>query len=394
MPTESNRLDERLIPAIPRPCAVGPHDSIGRLHAEPTDPLRDPFEVDRHRILASAAFRRLQYKTQVFVYDEHDHFRTRLTHTLEVAEIARRLAVALNVNERLAETIALAHDLGHPPFGHAGEATLRARMADAGGFEHNVQSLRIVDYLEHPYPGFRGLNLTYEVREGLVKHLSAYDQPDAASAGVVELDALLESGPWPTVEGQIVSLADRMAYDCHDLEDALEANLIGPAALNELALWQSAADSVRRRFGDLATPAVRRPILTTILDRLLTDVIEATTSRLRESPIDTIDGVRRAELAVVTFSPLIAPLIGEIEGFLAANVYRHHRLVRMDAKARRFIERLFKAYLSDPAMLPPRFARRLDAEGSHRVICDYIAGMTDRYCLDEYQRLFEPHERV
>lgn len=376
------------------PCAVGPHDSIGRVHDEQPDPLRDVFEVDRHRVLACAAFRRLQYKTQVFVYDEHDHFRTRLTHTLEVAEIARRLAVALNVNERLAETIALAHDLGHAPFGHAGEVMLRTLMADAGGFEHNIQSLRTVDYLEHPYPAYRGLNLSHEVREGLVKHTSTYDQPETSSLGLADLGELLASGRWPSIEGQIVSMADRIAYDCHDLEDALEANLIDSVALNELTLWAVASESIRERFGELATPNIRRPILTTILDRLLADAIESTELQLRESSLKSVAAVRRAESAVVTFSRETATLVGEIEDFLAARVYRHHRLVRMDTKARRFIERLFTAYVSDTAMLPPRFARRLDAQGSHRVICDYIAGMTDRFCMDEYKRLFEPHGRV
>lgn len=375
-----------------RPCAVGPDDSIGRIHDEPADPLRDVFEVDRHRILASAAFRRLQYKTQVFVHDEHDHFRTRLTHTLEVAEIARRLAVALEVNERLAETIALSHDLGHAPFGHAGETILHQLMSDAGGFEHNIQSLRTVDYLEHPYPAFRGLNLSYEVREGLVKHLSTYDQP-ATSLGLVDLGELMGSGTWPSIEGQIVSIADRMAYDCHDLEDALEAKLIDSSALHELTLWNAASNVIREQFGQLVTPAVRRPILTSILDRLLTDVIESTASRLRESPLGTVEAVRRAESAVVTFSRETATFVGEIEGFLAASVYHHDRLVQMDANARQLIERLFTAYVSDPAMLPPRFARRLNAQDPRRVVCDYIAGMTDRFCRDEYQRLFGPHER-
>lgn len=377
-----------------QPYAVSAKDSLGRVHDEPDDPLRDAFELDRHRILSSAAFRRLQYKTQVFVTDEHDHFRTRLTHSLEVAEVSRRLAVAIGVNERLAEVIALSHDLGHPPFGHAAEAMLRECMASAGGFEHNLQTLRIVDYLEHPYPAHRGLNLSYEVREGIVKHSTAYDKPESGGSVLADWDDLLETGPLPSVEGQIASLADRIAYDCHDLEDALGASLVDRNALNEITLWRDAAADVRREFPDANIFAVRRPILTAMMTRLISDGAAETKQRAEAAGVRHVDDVRRLDHPVVAFSKEVEALVGELEGFLAERVYRHHRLVRMDAKARRFIARIFEEYLKEPAMLPPRFANRIDEQGTERVVCDYIAGMTDRFCQDEYLRLFAPHERV
>ncbi len=374
--------------------AVQPAASLGRIHAEEGLADRDPFELDRLRIFASPAFRRLQYKTQVFVTDEHDHFRTRLTHTLEVAQIARRLARALRANEYLAESVALAHDLGHPPFGHAGEATLRELMAGDGGFEHNIQALRIVDYLEHPFPGFRGLNLTFELREGLAKHATEFDRPDMSAAAGVDVSDLIESGPQASVEAQLVNAADRIAYDCHDLEDAIGAQLIGETDLEELALWSESANAARERYGKANLFAIRRPVLNAVVDRMVADCARATSAELERIAAGDVDDVRAHSQSVVTFSETEFTNLRELEGFLAERVYRHYRLVRMDAKARRFIEQIFAAYVQDPAMLPPRFARRLDAHGVKRVVCDYIAGMTDRYCQDEYQRLFEPHERV
>jgi dGTPase len=373
--------------------AVSPAESIGRQHADPYE-RGNPFDVDRHRICASAAFRRLQYKTQVFVNDEHDHFRTRLTHTLEVANIARRLARALDVNEPLAEVIALAHDLGHPPFGHAGESTLRELMSERGGFEHNVHALRTVDYLEHPYPQFRGLNLSFEVREGLIKHNTEYDRPDLASADGLDVDDLLAEGKYPTIEAQIANVADRIAYDGHDLEDAIGAQMIDESALADVTLWTDAAISVRRSHPQLGLFAVRRPVLDRMIERLIDDVVTETIKRTQSADVKTVEDVRHAREPMVAFSTETLPLARELEGCLVQRVYRHHRLVRMDTKARSFIERIFDAYVRDPAMLPPRFSSRVDAQGEHRVVCDYIAGMTDRFCQDEYNRLFQPHERV
>ncbi len=367
--------------------AVRAETSRGRRYAEAlgAGAGADPFAIDRRRIVHSAAFRRLQYKTQVFVTHEHDHFRTRLTHTLEVAELARRLAQTLGLNATLAEAVALAHDLGHPPFGHAGEQALAARMAGHGGFEHNVQSLRIVEYLEHPYPPFRGLNLTYEVREGLAKHETQFDRP-----GWHEL----ADGARGPLEGQIASLADRIACDCHDLEDAIGAKLIEREALDSLVIWREAAESVRQRYGRQPLPAVRRPVLDAIEDALLADIAEETTRRIVGAKIETVDDVRACDGELAGLSPGMEERLAALEGFLAEHLYRHHRLIRMDDKAARFIRRLFDAYLETPGLLEPRFARRIAEQGLHRVVCDYIAGMTDRFCQDEYKRLFEPFERV
>ncbi len=369
------------------PFAVHPGETLGRVHSEPIDVLRDPFEVDRQRILASAAFRRLQYKTQVFVNVDHDHFRTRLTHTLEVAEAARRLAVGLGANERLAEVIALAHDLGHPPFGHAGESALRSLMAESGGFEHNVQSLRVVDYLEHPFPAFRGLNLSFEAREGLIKHESAYDTPDAAAAGGLDLEPLFAIGRFPSMEAQIASAADRIAYDCHDLEDAVGAGLIDEPALNEVCLWRRAAEPIRARYPDLPLPAVRRPILSSIVDRLIADVIRESQARVRRLPAEGVAAVRRSDAEVVAFSESIGDELRELEQFLVGRVYRHEQVKQADTDARAMIERLFGCFVAKADRLPSRYARRVDSLGLERVVCDYVAGMTDRFCQFEHDRL-------
>ncbi len=371
-----------------RPYAIAPHQSRGRRHPEGGGDIAertDPFAVDRQRVIHSAAFRRLQYKTQVFVTHEHDHFRTRLTHTLEVADIARRLAGRLGVNGVVAETIALAHDLGHPPFGHAGEQALAARMADHGGFEHNVQSLRIVEYLEHPYPPFRGLNLTHEVREGLAKHETRYDRPAWHE---------LVDGTRGPLEAQIASLADRIACDCHDLEDAIGAGFVQEPELEQVSLWRACAEAIRRQFGKCPLPAVRRPILDAIEGAILDDAVAESRRRIAGAAVAGVDDVRRCERDLVGLSDAMGGQVDELERFLLERLYRHHRLIRMDDKARRFIYRLFDAYLETPGLLEPRFAARIEEQGAHRVICDYIAGMTDRFCQDEYKRLFEPFERV
>ncbi|MFQ5491576.1 MAG: dGTP triphosphohydrolase, partial [Phycisphaerae bacterium] len=284
------------------PYAIGHDRSAGRAHAERLDPDRSPFHIDRQRVLQSTAFRRLEYKTQVFVTHEHDHFRTRLTHTLEVAEIARRLAVALRVNDALAETIALAHDLGHSPFGHAGEAALNKLMADHGGFEHNAQSLRVVDYLEHPFPPFRGLNLSLEVRHGLLKHESTYDHPEDSALTDAGLSKLIAQGPHASVEGQIASLADRLAYDCHDLEDALGACLIDEQALAQVQLWAQAAAPIRAAYPQANLPAVRRPVLNAMLDTLVTDAVRETSRGIDRAGLTTVRGIYQHAQPVVALS--------------------------------------------------------------------------------------------
>ncbi|MBN2447380.1 MAG: deoxyguanosinetriphosphate triphosphohydrolase [Phycisphaerae bacterium] len=368
-----------------KPYAVTSASSRGREHPEHFPARVDPYAIDRQRVLHCAAFRRLEYKTQVFVAGEHDHFRTRLTHTLEVASIARRLCVGLQVNAAVGELIALTHDLGHAPFGHAGEETLAGLMQNHGGFEHNAQTLRVVTYLEHPYPAFRGLNMTFEVRESLAKHCTLYDKPGLHP---------LADGSHAPVEGQIANLADRIAYDCHDLEDAVGAGLIVEPDLQEITLWAQAAGPVRESYPDLPLAAVRRPILDALEAALLNDVVAESRRRIKTAGVSSVDDVRQAPRDLVAFSDAMQPHVGQLESFLADRVYHHHRLVRMDDKADRFISQLFNAYVSRPKLLPPRFHQRIDDQGLHCVTCDYLAGMTDRFCQDEYQRLFEAHQSV
>lgn len=365
--------------------AATAENSRGREHPETFAKNVDPFAIDRQRLLHATAFRRLEYKTQVFVVGEHDHFRTRLTHTLEVASIARRLCVAMQVNVSVGELIALTHDIGHPPFGHAGEMALAELMQDHGGFEHNAQSLRIIEYLEHPYPPFRGLNATYEVRESLAKHCTLYDKPGRHT---------LADGTCAPIEGQIANLADRIAYDCHDLEDGIGAGLIEEHDLAGMNLWDNAVAEPRRQYPKLPLAAIRRPILDRLEAAMLDDIVAESRSRIRKNPIKTIDDVRQCRRPLVDFSTPMTSRLAEFEAFLKDRLYRHPRLIRMDDKAKRIVTRLFEAYLAEPRLLPPRFADRTTNQGVHRVICDYIAGMTDSFAQAEYKKLFEPFEKV
>lgn len=368
-----------------KPYAVTSANTRGRDYPEEFGRNMDPYAIDRQRVLHSAAFRRLAHKTQVFVTGEHDHLRTRLTHTLEVTSVVRRLCVALQVNGAVGELIAMTHDLGHPPFGHAGEVALHRLMAHHGGFEHNAQSLRIVEYLEHPYPAFRGLNLTYEVRESLAKHCTIYDRPGLHR---------LADGSQAPLEGQIANLADRVAYDCHDLEDAIGEGLLDETVLKEVDLWSEAATPIRAKHPDLPLAAVRRPILDRLEAILLADVVAESRRRIVSNAVACVDHVRNCRQPLIAFSRSMEPRVSGLEAFLSEQVYRHSRLIRMDDKAGRLIDQLFNVYLAEPKLLPPRFERRVEEQGLHRVICDYIAGMTDRFCQEEFRRLFEPFERV
>ncbi len=368
-----------------KPYAVTSVNTRGRDHPERFGRNMDPYAIDRQRVLHSVAFRRLAHKTQVFVTGEHDHLRTRLTHTLEVTSVVRRLCVALQVNGAVGELIAMTHDLGHPPFGHAGEVALHRLMAHHGGFEHNAQSLRIVEYLEHPYPAFRGLNLTYEVRESLAKHCTIYDRPGLHR---------LADGSQAPLEGQIANLADRVAYDCHDLEDAMGEGLLDETVLKEVDLWSEAAAPIRAEHSDLPLAAVRRPILDRLEAILLEDIVAESRRRIASSAVACVDDVRNCRQPLIAFSRSMEPRVSGLEAFLSERVYRHSRLIRMDDKAGRLIDQLFNVYLAEPKLLPPRFERRVKEQGLHRVICDYIAGMTDRFCQEEFRRLFEPFERV
>ena len=339
--------------------------------------------VDRHRVVHSAAFRRLQYKTQVFLTSEGDHFRTRLTHTLEVAHVARRLCRRLGLNGDLAEVVAFVHDLGHSPFGHAGETALNELMEEHGGFDHNGHSLRVVEYLEHPYPSFRGLNLTLEVRQAVARHRSRYDGPS---------DHPLADGRCGSLEGQVASLADRLAYDMHDLEDAIGAGLVSADQLDLIDLWREAIGPVRAEFGGLSMAAMRRPVLDRIADALLDDVTEHTRRHIDMLGIAGLGDVEAAVEPIVGSGGERARQWNQIETFLREHVYLHDRLVRMDAEAGGLVAALFEAYVGRPRLLPDRFAGRIEDQGVYRVVCDYIAGMTDRFCQDECKRLFEPSE--
>ncbi len=359
-------------------------DSRGRAYPEDEAEYRTRFQRDRDRILHTAAFRRLEYKTQVFVYSEGDYYRTRLTHTLEVAQIGRSLAVALGANETLVEAICLAHDLGHPTFGHAGEATLDRLMADHGGFDHNKQSLRIVEKLEKRYPDFDGLNLSWEVLEGIVKHETEYDVADASR---------FEPQLRGTLEAQLANPADELAYSAHDLDDGLYSGLIVPDDLTGIELWEEVKESVGwdgRGF----EPMWRRRIVRRLLGILITDVITATAQRLERAAPMSADDVRRQPQNLVTSSPDMKRKLRELKRFLFERLYQHPRVMRMQLKAERIITALFDAYVSEPRQLPYDEQAKLEYRSLHRVVCDYIAGMTDRYALQEYAKLFDPMERV
>lgn len=366
------------------PYAVHSSQSRGRAYPEEEAPYRTAFMRDRDRILHTTAFRRLEYKTQVFVNYEGDYYRTRLTHTLEVCQIGRTLARALGLNEDLVEAIALAHDLGHPAFGHSGEETLAELMADHGGFNHNAQSLRIVEKLERRYPDFPGLNLTWEVREGIIKHETLYDRADASA---------FEPDLRPPLEAQVVNVADETAYTAHDLDDGLRSGMIQFADLEGLALWEELLEQLGMK-GRPSSEMDRRRIIRRLIGIQVTDILEETSRRLKEAQIATLDDVRRYPGPLVGFSAEMEEKNRELKAFLFRHLYRHWRVVRMAVKARWFIRRLFQAYTAEPQLLPPDTRARLAEEDLHRVVCDYIAGMTDRYALEEYRKLFDPWERV
>ncbi len=366
------------------PYAAKSAESQGRAHPEPEHTYRTAYQRDRDRVVHSTAFRRLEYKTQVFLTHEGDYFRTRLTHTLEVTQIARTLARALNLNEDLTEAVALAHDLGHTPFGHSGEEALAELMRDHGGFEHNRQGVRIVDYLEHPYPQFRGLNLTYEVRECIAKHATSYDHPAASE---------FEPGP-PPLEGQIVELADSIAYDSHDLDDALAMGIMSAEDLEGLDIFRQAAADFAASLADLSLDQRIRRIAKLLIDLMVTDAIVTSTEAIGASSVRSVADVRRADGRLIGLSPALRPKVEQLERFLLDRVYGHSRVVRMMTKAKRLVAGLFEAYSADPTRLPPNYQRRTGEEGLERAISDYIAGMTDRFAQAEYQRLYEPFERV
>ena len=360
--------------------AIHSKDSKGRLHPEEEADFRPRFQRDRERILHTTAFRRLEYKTQVFINHEGDYYRTRLTHTLEVAQIGRSVARSLGLNEDLVETICLAHDLGHPPFGHSGESALSRLMKDFGGFNHNSQSLRIVTMLEARYPDFPGLNLSWEVLEGMVKHETDYDIAEAKQFNP-ELRGHLEA--------QIANLADDLAYTSHDLDDGLRSGMITPNQLDGIALWEIINESIGRRRSETLDSLFRHQIIRRLINFEVTDLIQSTDRYLRRSNVKTALDVQKLPFNVAGFSEDMYRRNRELKDFLFSNLYRHYRVVRMAAKSEIIVTELFNIYQANPKTLPTEVQESIPERGLERTICDYIAGMTDRFAIDEYKRLFD-----
>lgn len=367
------------------PYAMKSADTKGRKHPEEKHPFRSAYQRDKDRIIYSTAFRRLEYKTQVFVNHEGDYYRTRLTHTIEVAQIARTIARSLCLNEDLVEAIALAHDLGHTPFGHAGEDALDELMKDHGGFDHNTHGLRVVDVLEKRYPFFSGINLTEEVRRGIIRHSTPFDQK---RSGIDDLP-----GPW-LLEIQVVDLADEIAYDNHDLDDGLKSGLLSRADLVGVPLWEETLAKIEKQFSGIDAEVFRSQMVKSLINRQVSDLIEATLGKLGDLGIKSISDLEGRTEKIVDFSDGMKTLRKPLRGVLLNKLYKHYRVIRMSNKASRFLKELFKIYSDNPDQLPPQALEEMEKIGKYQVIRDYIAGMTDRYALDQYKKLFEPYERV
>ena len=373
------------------PYAMQSRQTRGRQYPEDEHPYRTVYQRDRDRILHTTAFRRLEHKTQVFITSEGDYYRTRLTHTLEVAQIGRTIARALRANEDLTEAVCLAHDLGHGPFGHSGEAALNALMQQHGGFDHNHQSLRIVEHLERRYPTFEGLNLSWEVREGILKHETEYDRGLAFA---------FDADRRGTLECQIVNAADEIAYMAADLDDGLRSDMITPGQLRDVGLWRDAIQALNLDVRDGTADVERHRLIRHIIGREVTDLITTTDQRLRDARATSVHDIRNLPENVIAWTEILRQRNRELKDFLYQNLYRHWRVMRMASKAQRLLSELFRLYLAEPWLLPDEIQARIAACGQHRqecaerIICDYIAGMTDRFVQLEYQKLFDPTERV
>ena len=372
--------------SILAPYATKSAETKGRVYEEKEHAYRAVYQRDKDRIVYSTAFRRLEYKTQVFVNHEGDHYRTRLTHTLEVVQIAKTIARALMLNTDLVEAIAFAHDLGHTPFGHSGEETLGELMADHGGFEHNSQGLRVVDILEKIYPDFPGLNLTHEVREGIIKHSTPFDKPRPYIP--------FESKGSPSLEVQVVDIADEIAYDNHDLDDGLASGLLSDVELGNTALWKQVASSTKKNYPKISKKIQKSQIIRCLIDLQVTDIIKNTEKKLKKFKIVSPEGVRKFPERVIGSSDEISALREPLREFLVKNLYSHYRVIRMSRKAARIIRDLFNAYIKNPEQLPPSHAAHDKKSDTYTVVCDYMAGMTDRYALDEYKKFFDPYKKV
>jgi dGTPase len=380
-----NRQDlERIEDQTLAPYAQRSALSRGRRHAEEEHPYRTAFQRDRDRIIHTSAFRRLQYKTQVFVNHEGDYYRTRITHTLEVAQIARTAARSLGLNTDLTEAVALAHDLGHGPFGHCGEKVLNDLMKDDGGFEHNVQSYRVVTLLEDKYPHFRGLNLTDEVLEGIDKHKARSEGPDGAQGGEHSLEA------------QIVDRSDEIAYTSHDVDDGMTSGLLVWDDLDKVAIWRDHTARATALEPSLSREKLKYHVVRGVINELVSDLLAETTANIQRHKIATTEDVRRCSGPLVGFSPTVLARHLELKSFLFDNLYRHHRVLRIEAKSEQVIRTLFKLYEENPDILPPNTRHKLQekTDAPRRIICDYIAGMTDRFAIEEYEKLTEPGIRV
>jgi len=363
--------------AVLAPFAEKSGHSRGRKYSEPSHSYRTEFQRDRARVIHSRAFRRLEYKTQVFLNGTGDHLRTRLTHSIEVASISRTIARALGLNEDLAEAIALAHDLGHAPFGHSGEEILAECMRDQDGFDHNQQSVRVVELLETPYPNFPGLNLTFEVREGLHKHQLLYD---FATPGTEQYHC-------PSLEAQVADLADEITYYSHDLDDAVDFEILSTAQLGENEVWRRSERTVRARYSGARQPELHKLIIRNIIDNEVHDLVATSAKTIAESGVQSADNVRRQSARLIRYSDELAEANRALRKFLYQNVYYHPRVSEVNRRACEMLRRVFEAYLFDPDRLGDGATRRIENEGLHRTVCDYVSGMTDRYLMEEYERI-------
>ena len=386
--TDIENLEEQQLSAV----AMKSRYSLGRRYKEKEHPYRSIYQRDRDRIIHCSAFRRLEYKTQVYVYHEGDYYRTRLTHTLEVAQIGRTIAKALSLNEDLTEALCLAHDLGHTPFGHAGEDTLNILMENHGGFDHNLQGLRVVDILETRYPTFDGLNLSWEVREGIVKHTTRYNNIGEYLKDFPEL----KPNENPTLEAQVMDKADEIAYNNHDLDDGIKSNILSLKDLGKLKLWNSVSKKIKEDYAGLkeSDHAFKALIIRGIINNQVTDLINTTDTNIKKLKLKDYRSVRTWPHRIIQFSKEMAEQRDELREFLNDNFYWHWRVVKMSYKHTGFLKKLFKAYCDNPKILDPYFQKRIKTEKLQRVVCDYIAGMTDRYALEEYKKLFDPYEKI
>ena len=364
------------------PFAVKSGESQGRQYPEEEHQYRTRFQRDRDRIIHTSAFRRLEYKTQVFVYHEGDYYRTRLTHSLEVAQIARSICKSLQLNEDLAESVALSHDLGHPPFGHTGQDVLNRLMKDHGGFEHNKQSLRILKLLEKRYPEFDGLNLTWDVLEGICKHTKDEENPITSAEGV----------KYPSLEAQIADYADGIAYNAHDLDDGITSNLLDLDQLRKVALWKENEDRFDKKYSGLDFKLKKYQVVRSIINELTTDLRDATSKNIEDHKVTSVDEVRRAPVRIATFGKEVAEKNKELKKFLYKNMYSHRKVLRMEFKAGLTLDGIFAAYTKMPGLLPESVLKN-EAHGTlERRMCDYVSGMTDRYALNEHKNLYSSDE--